>query len=203
MEKTDFSIREVFQFGWEKTKTNSTVLFQGVLALFGIHVASLIIEKTLHNSIEGFLATTLLMVVSLAVGVGMTIVSLRIARGVPATYKDIVPSADILWRYCLASVLSALAIIGGLILFILPGIYVAIRLMMVRFLILDGSGVRESLQQSFDMTKGAEWKLLGFMVALILINVLGMLALIVGLLVTIPISMMASAQVYLLLKKRG
>jgi len=44
--------------------------------------------------------------------------------------------------------------------------------------------------------KGYKLKYFGFMLLLLLINILGMLALIVGLVVTVPLSMLAMASFY-------
>ncbi len=67
------------------------------------------------------------------VGVGLTLITLRIAQGKHVTYREIIPPLEVLWRYAAANILAGLIIVGGFILFIIPGIYFALRFSMVRF----------------------------------------------------------------------
>jgi len=197
-----FSIGESLRFGWDKTRAHSGVLFQAMLALFAIQIASSIVEKVLGNTLEGFLATIALGVVSVIIGTGFTVITLRLARGEATSYRDLIPKAQLVWTYFLASLLSGLIIFGGLILLVIPGIYFMLRFSMVRFAVIDGAGVMESLRTSSALTDGIKWKLLGFILALIGLNILGALALLVGLLVTVPISAIAYAHVYDKLKHK-
>jgi len=75
-------------------------------------------------------------------------------------------------------------------------IYIALRYSMSRFEVLDGAGILESLRKSATITRGVKWKLVGFGIVLGLLNILGAILLLIGLLVTIPISMIAMAHVY-------
>jgi len=73
----------------------------------------------------------------------------------------------------------------------------------VRYEVIDGAGIMESFERSTKLTDGYKWQLLGFFVVLALINAVGALLFLVGLLVTIPISMIAAAYVYIKLKERA
>ena len=97
----------------------------------------------------------------------------------------------------LVSLVKTVAVIVGLILFIVPGIIIGIKLQFASYLVVDKNmGVVDALNKSSEMTKGIKMNLFLFGILLFLINVLGFLALIVGLLVTIPLSMVATAYVY-------
>jgi hypothetical protein len=181
-------------------------MFQAVLTLFAVQVATSIVDKTLHNSLEGILASLALGVLSLFLGTGFMLIALRVAKGEHASYKDILPHWRVAWHYFCASAVSGLLIVLGFIALIIPGIYLLLRYSMVRFAVLELShaegahSITNSMRKSSAMTKGVKWKLLGFTLALIGLNILGALALVVGLLVTIPISAIAYAHVYLKLK---
>jgi uncharacterized membrane protein len=54
----------------------------------------------------------------------------------------------------------------------------------------------EAVKTSWRMTKGNVWNLFFFGILLGLINILGFLCLIVGLFITVPLSMLATAFVY-------
>ncbi len=198
-----FSIQEALKFGWHKTKAHNKLVFQVVLTLLAVQVAAAIVQKVLAGSGLGFVAQVVLGVLSLAFGIGAMKIALLLARGEHASYAQIWPSWRLFWYYLGASLLAVLCIIGGLILLIIPGFIIAVRLSMVRFEVIDGAHVKSSLQKSWELTRGHFWKLLGFFITIILLNILGAVCLLVGLLVTIPISMLAFAHVYLKLKNRG
>ncbi len=191
-----FSIEESLKFGWHKTKAHSGLLFQVMLTLFALQVLSSLVTKVLGQSALGVAASILIALVDLFVGVGFTIITLKLAKGESASYSDVMPKLGLVWRYLVANILSGLLIVIGFILLIVPGIYLMLRYSMVRYSILDGAGITDSLRRSAHMTVGAKWHLLGFFIVLILLNILGAILLLVGLLVTIPVTMIAYAHVY-------
>ncbi len=200
---TAFSIEESLRFGWQKTKENSLVLFEVVLTLFALEVVSAIIKSSLHGTALGALASLVVGVVGIVLGTGLLLITLKVARGEPVEYKQIVPPVEVVWSVFLASLLLGVLVFAGLILLIIPGIYFALRFSMVRYAVLDGAGVMESFEKSTKMTDGLKWQLLGFFAVVIVINIIGAILLMVGLLVTIPVTMIAMGQVYLKLKARA
>jgi hypothetical protein len=197
----DFSIAEALRFGWHKTRAHSAVLFQSVLALFAVQIATSVVEKVLGGSIEGFLALVALGVASVIVSTGFTSIALKLAKGEHASLGDLLPASRMVWTFFLASVVTGLIVVGGIILLIVPGLYFLARFSMARFAVLDGATVRESLAQSSALTDGKKLHILGFILTLIGLNLLGALFFFVGLLVTVPVSAVAFAHVYLKLKK--
>ncbi len=76
-------------------------------------------------------------------------------------------------------------------------VYARARLTFVEYLVLDaGKGPMEAVKDSFRITQWSVGKLVLFMFALGILNILGALALLVGLLVTIPVSILATAHLY-------
>jgi uncharacterized membrane protein len=93
--------------------------------------------------------------------------------------------------------LQALIVIGGFILLIIPGIFFALRLQFTCYLIVDKNlGPVEAVKTSWKITKGNAWNLFFLGILLGLINILGLLCLIVGLFVTVPLTMLATTFVY-------
>jgi uncharacterized membrane protein len=108
-----------------------------------------------------------------------------------------------LWKFLGASILFDLAVAVGFVLLIVPGIIFALMFMFVTFIVIDRElGPIEALKESHRITHGHKWKLLGFVLVLLIINLLGALALLVGLLVSIPVSSLAFAYAYRLLAGR-
>jgi uncharacterized membrane protein len=101
------------------------------------------------------------------------------------------------WSYLIANLAVGILIAIGLVLLIVPGIIALLMFMFTSFIVIDREkGPIESMAISKLITKGKRWPLLGFVLLLFLINIAGMLALIVGLLVTIPVSTLAFTHAY-------
>jgi uncharacterized membrane protein len=101
------------------------------------------------------------------------------------------------WKYLGASILLALAIGIGLVLLIVPGIIFGLMFMFTTFIVIErGLGPIDAMSESNRLTRGHKWQLFGFSLLLLLINVLGLLALVVGLLVSIPVSTLAFVHAY-------
>jgi uncharacterized membrane protein len=78
-----------------------------------------------------------------------------------------------------------------LLLITIPILYMSIRLFFVLCFIVDQeSGSIESISQSWTITRGNFWALLGLFLVLLGINILGAMALFVGLLFTYPLSIL-------------
>ena len=86
----------------------------------------------------------------------------------------------------------------GLVLLIVPGIIFAVIFGFYGWGLVDGvvdDGV-SALRHSAEITRGHRWQLFGFAIVLILFNLLGLLALVVGVLITSAVSILALAHVY-------
>ncbi|HVU75724.1 MAG TPA: glycerophosphoryl diester phosphodiesterase membrane domain-containing protein [Candidatus Paceibacterota bacterium] len=104
---------------------------------------------------------------------------------------------EMFWQYLLASIVVGIMVVVGFILLIVPGIYLALRFLFVQYLIVDRKmGMSDALKESSRMTEGKKWRLLGFLLLVILLNIVGAILLFVGLLVTIPVTMIATAHLY-------
>jgi uncharacterized membrane protein len=99
--------------------------------------------------------------------------------------------------------LLGLAVGIGLVLLIVPGVIFGLMFMFSTFLVIDRElAPIEALKESNRITYGHKWRLLGFTLVLLLINVLGALALLVGLLVTVPVSSLTFTHAYRVLSGR-
>lgn len=195
-----FSIEESLRFGWAKTREHSGLLFQVLLALFALQVVSAMVRSTLEGTLLGALAALALAGLGIFISTGLAVIALKLARGEHAEFRDIIPPSELVLGVFLASLLAGILVLAGLILLIIPGIYFMLRFAVVKFAVIDGASVTESFDRSTELTRGVKWPLLGFLLIIILINIIGALLFMVGLLVTVPVSMIAYAHVYLKLK---
>ncbi|MGH9806506.1 MAG: hypothetical protein ACRD9W_04480 [Terriglobia bacterium] len=101
------------------------------------------------------------------------------------------------WNFLGATILTGLAIVVGLVLLIVPGIIFMLMYMFAMFIVIDrGLGPIKAMKESTRITRGYKWQLLGFVLVLTVINLAGALALLVGLLVTVPVTSLAFAHAY-------
>ncbi len=122
--------------------------------------------------------------------------------------------------YFSAYILSTLAILGASILFVIylvfnfdnpnvlsvvlafPGMYVAILLFFVKYITVDREvKPRDALKESIKMTKGNRFALVEYLLVIIIVNMLGALALGVGLLFTVPLTIVGTTLIYKKLSK--
>jgi uncharacterized membrane protein len=93
------------------------------------------------------------------------------------------------------------AVFMGLILLVIPGIVILIRLWFLGFVVVEGGkGPLEAIQESWDISRGHTFDLFLLFLLLCGLNVLGLLCLGIGLLVTMPVSGLALAHTYRVLK---
>ena len=100
-------------------------------------------------------------------------------------------------HFAVASLLCAIVVIIGFVVFIIPGIILALRLQFYPYFVVEhGLGPIAALKQSWTVSRGHGWHLFLFGLVLALIGLLGALAFGVGLLLAIPTSTIAAAFVY-------
>jgi uncharacterized membrane protein len=123
-------------------------------------------------------------------------ISLKFLDNEKPKYRDLVYYKPIV-NYFLASIAQGLIVLVGFILLIIPGIFFAIRLQYTCYLVIDKNlGPIEAIKTSWRITKQNAWNLFFFEIILALINILGVLLLLVGLFITVPLGMLANTFVY-------
>lgn len=167
------------------------------------------IPNALENVVskEARLILLVLVAISVVLGVlvdmGFNTLALKAARGEPYQFSDFFSLFHLFPSYFCAHILNGLAVLVGLVLFIIPGIWIAIKFSFYRFYVLDKglTGV-EALKESSKLAEGSKWKIFGFMLAAVLINILGILAFGIGFLITVPWIGLAWTTVYFTLKQQ-
>lgn len=117
-------------------------------------------------------------------------------------YQDLFSQFSLVWRTLAATILYIAMVIGGFILFIVPGIYLAIKFGFYQNVLVDENcGVIESLRRSSQIANGAIGHLFLFFLLWAFINALvgGM---IISLLISIPVMHLTKIFVYRRLKEQ-
>lgn len=210
------TISTAISTGWQKTKSNYSVLILSMLVLAGISTAFSIIRNfpsfiaaiakdssgiALATFVLFALFSPLLFVAEMAVNnltaIGFTRIQLNILDGKKAQVSDLFKTNGVFWQYLATSLLVFLIVFGGLLLLIVPGIIWFLKYQFAMPLVVDKKlDITESIRISGEITKGHKGWLFGFAIVMGLINIAGALALFVGLLLTIPITIMAYIYVY-------
>lgn len=109
------------------------------------------------NSLLSNLASIFLIAMS-------SLIVLSSVRGKVVEFSDALSYATKHYvRFLLANILAGLAIIGGLLLFIIPGIIIAVRLSLLNYVLLDNEklGAVDAFKKSWELTKGHSGKIWG------------------------------------------
>jgi uncharacterized membrane protein len=203
---TTFSIGEAISMGWQKVKPQlllviGSMVFAGVISgILSLLYGSLLESNSTVANILGGILYIVYLIYSIVIGIGMTRLLLNIYDGKPASFNDVFTTYQPFWRYLGASILYAIIVMIGLVLLIVPGIFLAIKYQYVTYLIIDKNlSVKEAFKLSGEMTQGMKWKLFFFGIAAAIVGMAGIILIGVGLLFTIPIAAMAMVHVYRIL----
>jgi uncharacterized membrane protein len=194
-----FSVRDALLFSW-RTVTGNLWLFIGITAVAAaVDVIPDILKAQLREGTAVLPLTLglLYFAVSIIVSMGSMHIALQFCRGQKATFSDLFVPTVHFWKYLAVSLLYGLLVTAGLLLFVVPGIIWAIKYQFCFYVVVsEGAGPMAALRKSGELTQGMKWNLFVFDIVLGLVNLLGVLALGVGLFVTVPVTSVASASVY-------
>ena len=192
-----FSIKEAFSWGWQEFKARPWFYAGLVVVMFAISGLVSLITSTAGPFTAGILqlAGTVL---QWWLTIGVILIALAVYnKDKPAFGLLFKGNGETLWYYILGTILYTLLVFVGLILLVFPGIIWGIKYHYYSFLIVDkGMKPMEALKRSGVITMGYKWHLLGFFLLLGLLNLVGALIIGVGLLVSVPVSLLATVFVY-------
>ncbi|NTU69054.1 MAG: hypothetical protein HGB02_09305 [Chlorobiaceae bacterium] len=128
---------------------------------------------------------------------GFLIATFRILAGKEFHFNDLFSGFNHFLPLLLAGLATGCLVAAGFVLLIVPGIYFMVSYLFASAIVLDyGVEFWQAMEISRRLV-GKHWfRLFGFMVLLVLINLLGLLALGIGMLVSIPVTSCALAVAY-------
>jgi len=197
--KATFSKKEAIKFGFNLAKKN-LLFFIGVfiiICFFSILSSSLknIVNPQKEVLLYYFLYIVLF-IINLILGMGLIKIVLEFVDGKKPKFSDLIYYKPVV-KYFVGTTIQGIITVVGFILLIIPGIIFSVRLQYVSYLIVDKDlGPVEAIKASWNITRGNTWNLFFFGILIGLINILGLLCLVVGLFITVPLSALASAFVY-------
>ena len=190
-----------------KTAKDKQVGFKAryFMAFVAYMAISIVIELTREwvfgssddGSVTAVVAEAVIALLMMPLGVGLGLLGIRRASGrdtpVSTLWEPYTMAVPLLIMFILMGVL----IVGGLLLLILPGIYLAIAYSFAPYLIIEkGLGVWESLETSRKAITQYWWRYFGLMLVSGLLVIAGIIPLFIGLIWVLPLITIAAGEVF-------
>jgi len=201
MDIQKLNLKEIFQFGWDKFKENAALLI-GTTAIYYVLTLFLtfLFQKLIpieHSTLWLTVTRTISALIGMYFLIGLFRIALAIANDQIVHWTEIFKNGEYLFNYFFAYILYFLVFAIGLVLLIFPGIIWGIQFSFYPCFIIDKKmNAIDALKASSALSKGYKWELFGFYILLIILNAIGTILLGIGLLVSIPISLLAYVYVY-------
>ena len=210
-----FSLSDALSFGWNTFKSRP---FFWIVVTFLIGFGSSggsgsnNDSNASYNPFEGMDPAVVMLIVAVLVILGLVLAYIFLALEMgayKATFEAVdgkTPTWSILttefdlkrvFMYVVISIAYGALVLLGIILLLIPGIYWALKYQYASlFYIEKNTSISESFRLSAVATEGVKWRLLGYGIVLGLIAFVGVLFFLVGMFVTIPVSVLAAVYIY-------
>lgn len=170
------------------------MLIVGVLFVLPSYLSNALTDQSAGL---GFLIGVVSWVLQIGLTLGLIAVALKVHDNQVPPLSEVFNHFGHFFTYFGASLLYGLIMLAGIILLVVPAFVWALKYSQFAYFIVDKDmGPMDALHQSGVVTKGAKWRLFGLGLSLMLINLAGALVFLVGLLVTVPMTMLAYVYVY-------
>ncbi len=195
MKNSVVSVGEVFSFAWGEFKKNPW-FYIGVTFLL-LLVSSLVSALTSgphgQTTILGFLISY---VVSVVIAIAFARLALAASAGEKVGWGALWAPEHFL-NMLGASIIQGVIIVVGFVLLVIPGIIASLLLMFTQLSVVDKKmNPFEAIKNSYYLAKSHLFDLFILFLALLVLNFVGLVALVVGLFVTVPLTVIAVAHVY-------
>ncbi len=145
----------------------------------------------------GFLGIAYSILIANPVEYGVTFAFLKAARGDKLEIKNMFEAFRNYWNAVLANLLVGVIVFIGFVLLIIPGIYLACKLVFTPYLVVDRKmDVIGAVKESWRMTNGHAWKVFLIGLLAIPISIAGLIVFGVGIIVSIMWIKLAFASLY-------
>ncbi len=187
----------LIKHAWELVKKNAKLIALLMVAFVGYQIIQGIVQGFFGEGLLASLVSLGFTVLTLFFQIGFIKIILKLIDGQKAELPELWAYPQYLLRMIGASIVYGIIVMVGFILLIIPGIYLALRLQFYSYYIVDkNAGALDSLRMSWKATDKNVINIFLFMLLIVGINILGALALLVGLLITIPVSFIAVTLLY-------
>lgn len=199
MANDKFSISEALSYGWDTFKGQIGFFLGLIVVMAAVTVIpDVIIDKVMtRGSALSIILKLGVRLVGMLLGMVVTKISLDIVDTGRSDLSKLSELLPIVPAYVIGKLIYGVIVLVGMLLLLIPGFIWAYMFLYIGYLIIDRQiGPIDALKESRAITSGYKWSLALFSLVVALINIGGAICLLVGLFVTIPVTLMASAYVY-------
>ncbi len=204
MSEKKFSKQEALEYGWEKYKNNFVFLVLLVLVWIGIisipgNILSTLVAstaktggKTQMSGLAPLVGVFTLIAISWTIiaAPGAYRILMKIADGGQAQLSEIITDGKTITNFFIASLFVGIAVAIGIMLLVVPGVYLGIRLQFYGFLILDMElGPMEAIKKSWELTSDSTVDL--FLLGLIVVGLSFLAGIVMSVVLGIPLGIIA------------
>ena len=199
MKHSPISMRHAFDFAWPALKQRFGLFSAVLLTILAAWVVlEIVVIAGQRFGIVLWAAMHLAFLIFFAgVELGLLQMCRALRNGKVPAFADTFAHLPLGPKFLAAQILYLLLVVIGLLLLVVPGVYLGVRYALFGFCFAGGqTDLRRCFQQSALISKGATAGLLRVLAALLLLNVLGASLLALGLFITVPLSALILTDVY-------
>ena len=196
-----FMISEVFGTSWKHTKSQIWVL---VGLFIGFSILSMIVTLFGMPAQGSIVGRVIVQIVSLLIScifmLGYVKNIFQALDGEEPQFSAYGQQSRKIITYLIANILFSIAVCIGMVLLIIPGIYLYLRLQFfTAFIVEEDCGIIESLQKSWNMTQGQTLPLFLLLLTMIGTAIVGCILFFVGFFVAVPLIYMMQCYTFRIL----
>ena len=192
-----FTIGDALRFGWDNFKGNMGI-FIGLILIIGL-ITFLIsfIENNIDSYFLKFIIGLVRFVVMTFLGLGFLKITLKVYDKKSFAIGDLFSCSSVFLNGLIASILYAIMTGIGFLLLIIPGVILGIMFQFWGYFIVESNlGPIEAFKKSKEITTGYKMDLFLLAIIFLFLNMLGGIFFLIGLLITVPITILAYAYIF-------
>lgn len=197
-----FSATECVHYGWETFKKRPWFLVGATVVMLILSwVVGSINAESGDTFIQIFSISVAALIVQTFIDMGLTNFTLKAGDDIGTVELSDLWHPHSFWSFLVATFLTGVVVVLGLIAFIIPGIILALMFFFVKFLVIDRDmNPVDAMKESIRITKGNRFELLVLALLVLVLNVVGALCIGLGLLISVPVTSLALMRAYRLLE---
>lgn len=197
----NLSITDALSYGWKATSKYLGFYFTLALIILLFNLIPSIFTVFFDNSIYTSVIRGIFIILMALVTLGMVRTTLHQVDKKDTSLADLF-RLNLFGRYLAVALIYLFLVIGGLILFIIPGVYWGLKYQFATYLVVDKKlSIGKSFEESAKLVEGYEWDLLSYWLIMILLNIVGILFFVVGIVITLPVTVVGYTYLYRELRK--
>ncbi|MGD8427471.1 MAG: hypothetical protein PVH63_07555 [Balneolaceae bacterium] len=200
MQQRTIDLVQLFKFCFKQYKKYASFVIGAMVTLYVLAFVPqvyFILRAPETPTQKSEILSFILMFVQLFLSLGFTKVMLLLVQDAYVEVADMFNNFRSFLSFFVASLLYNISVVIGLFLLVVPGIFIAIRFQFYPYFIIEqGDSSFEALRKSYFLSQDLTLELLLFGIAVVILNAVGVLLMGIGVILTYPLTTMATAVVY-------